>query len=150
MTARVWTHDDPEPPMIPDPPPMRDRYGVRWVADEREDGFVGWRSDSHGFRTWQVWWNLAFERGPLTEDHATSDLCPLTEAELDAVTLAACGLTQEAIARKLTIKPRTVYWRLTCAMTKLGTRNTTHTAVVCTERGWIKSTIHTGDTRESA
>jgi hypothetical protein len=67
---RVWTQDDPEPapPAGENFPVVVDKYGVRWVGDERYDGFVGWRSDSHGFRVWRTWFNLAFERGPLTEE----------------------------------------------------------------------------------
>lgn len=155
IAPRVWTHADPEPPMIPDPPPLRDRYGVRWVADEREDGFAGWRSDSHGFRAWRRWFNLAHERGPLTEDRGQPREepvpCPLTQAELDVVTIAASGGNCETAAHKLTVSVQTVNYRLARSKTKLGTRNTTNTVAVCVARGWVTPTeLKDGDARESA
>lgn len=70
QSGRVWTQDDPEsvPPVGQNFPIVRDKYGVRWIGDEREDGFEGWRSDSHGFTSWSTWFQLAFNRGPLTEE----------------------------------------------------------------------------------
>jgi hypothetical protein len=69
-TGRVWTHDDPEPGVNPDLnfPAVVDKHGIRWVADERQDGFEGWRTDSHGLVVWRTWFELAFNRGPLTEE----------------------------------------------------------------------------------
>jgi len=67
---QVWTREnaeEPKPPAGGNFPKLVDAHGVRWVADEREDGFEGWRSDSHGFRTWRAWAQLLWQRGPLTE-----------------------------------------------------------------------------------
>lgn len=67
--GRVWTHDDLEPAVNSDLnfPAVVDKHGVRWVADERHDGFTGWRTDSHGLVVWRTWFDLAFNRGPLHE-----------------------------------------------------------------------------------
>lgn len=67
--ARVWTREnaeEPKPAVGDNFPNVVDAHGVRWVADERDDGFEGWRSDSHGFRIWRSWAQLLWQRGPLT------------------------------------------------------------------------------------
>lgn len=68
---RVWQQGDPEPEGVPYEAPMPrvvDRYGVTWVADERDDGYHGWRPVSHGFNGWwQTWRALTLDRSPLTE-----------------------------------------------------------------------------------
>lgn len=62
---------------------------------------------------------------------------PLTARETEVLTLAARGLADREIARRLVVSPKTVEKHVGAAIRKTGTRSRTGAAVHALERGWI-------------
>jgi DNA-binding NarL/FixJ family response regulator len=62
---------------------------------------------------------------------------PLTDAELDALQLAASGYTSRQIAHRLDTTEVGVHLRLKAAATKLGARSRTHAVAVALVTGLL-------------
>lgn len=62
----------------------------------------------------------------------------LTGRELEALSLAALGLTSKGIARKLSVAERTAKDHLQAAREKLGAMNTTHAVAIAVSRHLIQ------------
>jgi DNA-binding NarL/FixJ family response regulator len=75
------------------------------------------------------------------EEPAESKRGPLTDRELEVLALAAQGLTNHEIARRLTISVRTVEAHLTHIYDKLGVGSRTQAVVSAMQRGLIRPGI---------
>ncbi|MFO8036695.1 MAG: response regulator transcription factor [Anaerolineales bacterium] len=62
---------------------------------------------------------------------------PLTDREIDVLTLAAKGLTNKDIAQKLHLSPRTIEAHLTHIYKKLEVGSRTEAAMLAQKKGWI-------------
>ena len=62
---------------------------------------------------------------------------PLTDRELQVLSLVAEGCANKVIAVRLTICERTVKNHLTCIMTKLRASDRTHAVVTAIRLGWL-------------
>jgi len=62
----------------------------------------------------------------------------LTGREIEALSLAALGLTSKGIARRLSIAERTAKDHLQAAREKLGAANTTHAVAIAVSRSLIQ------------
>lgn len=65
------------------------------------------------------------------------DADPLTERELQVLSLVAEGASNKIVADRLGICERTVKNHLTCVMTKLRASDRTHAVVTAVRLGWL-------------
>ncbi len=72
-------------------------------------------------------------RNGVTPPHAD----PLTERELEVISLVAEGYSNKLIAARLNICERTVKNHLTFIMTKLRASDRTHSVVTAVRLGWL-------------
>lgn len=75
-------------------------------------------------------------------DEAESVTGGLSAREIEVVQLVATGATNQEIAKRLVISPRTVQSHVDRAMKKTGARNRTHLAVIVVQDGIVP---HPGD-----
>ena len=62
---------------------------------------------------------------------------PLTERELQVLSLVAEGCSNKIVGDRLNIRERTVKNHLTCIMTKLRASDRTHAVVTAVRLGWL-------------
>lgn len=60
-----------------------------------------------------------------------------TSRELDVLRLAADGLTNDAIARRLNLKTETVKTHMSRAFERIGARDRANAVAICMRRGWF-------------
>jgi DNA-binding NarL/FixJ family response regulator len=78
------------------------------------------------------------------EEGIEEDRSPLTERELEVLSLVARGTTNRDIAHQLSISVRTVEAHLTHIYDKLGVCSRTEAVVRAMQQGWIE--LENGDT----
>jgi serine/threonine-protein kinase len=62
----------------------------------------------------------------------------LTQREMEVIQLLAEGLTNKEIARRLSLKPRTVNFHLDNIYSKLGVNSRTEAAIYALRQGWVR------------
>jgi hypothetical protein len=81
---------------------------------------------------------LAGARAQLRLDGLTSNVCPLTEGELRALTAAATGEPVADTARRLRCSQAALQQARKQATKRLGARNPMHAVALATAAGWIR------------
>ena len=74
---------------------------------------------------------------PRESEKASLNAEPLTDRELQVLSLVAEGCSNKMIGDRLMIRERTVKNHLTCIMTKLRASDRTHAVVTAIRLGWL-------------
>ncbi|MFQ5880326.1 MAG: response regulator transcription factor [Dehalococcoidia bacterium] len=74
---------------------------------------------------------------PRQTDGVSLNAEPLTDRELQVLSLVAEGCSNKMIGDRLMIRERTVKNHLTCIMTKLRASDRTHAVVTAIRLGWL-------------